>query len=312
MVRPIGIQHSDFCFCGIATFLAEIRLQESEICHIHSKSRCFIKFLQGSCIHINEIFYLRNGGWLGNTHGKTFRQLLRSQTRIYGINKIILDFFYISKTNFSTENYKLCTTYLSTFCRSVFQASLQQGKTLLGRVRTLVVLAGKIFPNNDLISFLQVQMSKAKEITLRLAKNTSSCQLGHVRIQMVNIVSVQIADTGNTRNPQEPSQLTADSLRLILKARLSLYINTEHFTIVRVMEKKFNKKVLEHHPGRLNPQPHPNSLIYNDGSANSPPSPYTSLAFRGRRWQAPIGSPSTLADDCWWGFNFTVYCSWGW
>ena len=45
-------------------------------------------------------------------------------------------------------------------------------------------------------------------------------------------------------------------------------------------------------------QPHPNSLIYNDGAANSPPSPYASLAFRGRRWQAPIGSPSTLADGC--------------
>ena len=50
-------------------------------------------------------------------------------------------------------------------------------------------------------------------------------------------------------------------------------------------------------------QPHPNSLIYNDGAANSPPSPYASLAFRGRRWQAPIGSPSTLSDDCWAGLQ---------
>ena len=48
-------------------------------------------------------------------------------------------------------------------------------------------------------------------------------------------------------------------------------------------------------------QPHPNSLIYNDGAANSPPSPYASLAFRGRRWQAPIGSPSSLTGDCWVG-----------
>ena len=59
-------------------------------------------------------------------------------------------------------------------------------------------------------------------------------------------------------------------------------------------------------------QPHPNSLIYNDGAANSPPSPYASLAFRGRRWQAPIGSPSTLADGCWVGLQSCGLLFVGW
>ena len=59
-------------------------------------------------------------------------------------------------------------------------------------------------------------------------------------------------------------------------------------------------------------QPHPNSLIYNDGAANSPPSPYASLAFRGRRWQAPIGSPSTLADGYWVGLQFHGLLFVGW
>ena len=91
----------------------------------------------------------------------------------------------------------------------------------------------------------------------------------------------------------------------------------------------------EHYPGRLNPEPHLNSLIYNDGSANSPPSPYAEQAQIGsdgyklenrdilsdfsesrcvlarlapakppvKRWQAPIGSPFTLSGDCWAGFQ---------
>ena len=62
-----------------------------------------------------------------------------------------------------------------------------------------------------------------------------------LRTYMVNIISIQISDTVNTSNSQKTSQLTADSLRLILKATLSFYINTEHFTIVGVIWKKFNR-----------------------------------------------------------------------
>ena len=119
---------------------------------------------------------------------------------------------------------------------------------------------------------------------------------------MVNIVSVQIADAGNTRNPQEPSQLTADSLRLILKAWLSLYINTEHFTIVRVMGKKFNKKVLEHHPGRMNPSHIPGSrgtkfILGNWGTETSSlwaGEPYPALRFASSEFGWAGNSPAPM------------------
>ena len=38
-------------------------------------------------------------------------------------------------------------------------------------------------------------------------------------------------------------------------------------------------------------QPHPNSFIYNDGAANSPPSPYASLRSEGGDGRRPLAAP---------------------
>ena len=56
VVRPICINHSDFCYCGITVFRFEIVLAECNIICIHCKTKILNKLLKTCSVKIDEAF----------------------------------------------------------------------------------------------------------------------------------------------------------------------------------------------------------------------------------------------------------------
>ena len=73
VVRPIGIQYTNFCFYRVAAFALKVVLQELDIQVVHGKPHLVAVGFKGIVVHINKAVYNRNVGRLFYIHFKSLR-----------------------------------------------------------------------------------------------------------------------------------------------------------------------------------------------------------------------------------------------
>ena len=165
MVRPVCINNTDFCDCGISVLcISEISLKESEVIKIHSKALFIKKLRESGIIHCDKAFnccYLFGGGI---NSCKCFGLLKSCFTAFNCIYYVMLEGFNVSLGNSTVKCINLCCTDKRTL------ALRNNLNTLCGRVCSLVKLTGKSF-NSENVCFGNFN-AVGYVIKLRLRENS--------------------------------------------------------------------------------------------------------------------------------------------
>ena len=227
VIRPVSIKNADFCFSRITLFTNKIFLKEFNVSQVHRKPHLLTVCFKFSIIPANKTSNNRNITRNRTLNFKSIRLRIVSQTAVYRVNKIILNFCNIISTKITAQNNNLSTSNTRSFLQNRSRRShtrTQQRKTLFRTVRTLIILTRKIFPNNYSVALRNLNLLKINKITLRFTENSSSRSFTHSLAHIFNIIAVQVTHTSQTGNAQKVFNLTKIAFSLIFKTRLSFYI----------------------------------------------------------------------------------------
>ena len=140
VVRPVCVNHTQFCKCRIAFFLVfEVILTESQVICVHSKTVLFDKIAKSCFIHIYKAFNNRCFFWQWVDCFQCFWFFKGSQTGFNRVDDMFLDFFQFFFCNVAIkfDNTGVFNSWSVAACYKLY--------TLLGRVCTLVKLTWQQF-----------------------------------------------------------------------------------------------------------------------------------------------------------------------
>ena len=206
VVRPVSIQNPDFCFSRITLNRLKVFLQELNVSQIHGKPHRFAVFIQLFFAVFNESFNNRNITRNGRLNFQSFRNCAVSKTAVYRVNKVLLNFSSFISTYSPGKNNHFCTAYTgrfsSNFC-SVFHRFPEKRKTLFSRVSPLVVLTGKIFPDNYSFTFSSFYFFVNNTVALWFRKDSEGCHFRHVFRSIFNVIAVKVTNSLYRGNSQK-------------------------------------------------------------------------------------------------------------
>ena len=140
VVRPICINNSKLCYRRVTLFfISKVVTTELEVAQCHSKAHRAVIICHLLVIKFYKALYICNPFRYSYRHIKCFRLVHRSQTGLYRVYHIVLNFLKITVSNIALYRYNLSTYYYRSF------ALRQQLCTLCGTVGTLVILSRQVF-----------------------------------------------------------------------------------------------------------------------------------------------------------------------
>ena len=151
MVRPIGINHTDFRNGGLPALLPEISLAEGNVRLVHGKTILTDKVRQSLFVQLSKALHGGNGGGNGVLHLQGFRLGEGCLPGFHRVNHILLDFGDVCFLQISVQGVDL---------GGMYQRTLPLGDnldTLGSRVRSLVKLTGQVLHSKH-HSLLQVHI----------------------------------------------------------------------------------------------------------------------------------------------------------
>ena len=218
VIRPVCIDHFDFCDGRISVFAQEVVLAYFDVVQIHCQTHVFHKFIQTSFVQFDEAFQCCYfcGDFVLNI--QCFKCIQCCLSGFYGIDQEFFDFCYISVCQFAVQNIY--------FCRS------DQGSVLFGNDLdtfccgscSLVKLTGQEF-HCECYCAVCGQFCQ-QIIQLGFGEYCFCAVIEQVFIQTFCIVTVQQAQTCQTFDAQQVVDFTSQAISFCSQTCFFLYINS--------------------------------------------------------------------------------------
>ena len=218
VIRPVCINHFDFCDGRISVFALEIRLTYFDVVQIHCQTLICYKLCQCSFVHFAETVQCCHGSRNVIYHFQCICFCQSSFSGFHRVDNIFLDSFHIRVAQITVQQVNF---------RALYQRSVLFGNnldTFCCGVCSLVELTGQKFHCEHFRAVLRDFCQQV--IQLRFGKYRCFAVFKQFFVNVFYVVTIQKAQTCQTFDAQQVHQISSQAVCFCLQTLFFLHINS--------------------------------------------------------------------------------------